>query len=106
LKSDLIPTLYAYGRGHAEVFFSFETKVEAQRIARRVANNSFFATVVSDLLISKGFDDLLKGISQDNRAQWELENYLRIIFEHPDAQEGLTALIERRFPDFNRLYPF
>lgn len=106
LKSDLIPTLYAYGRGHAEVFFSFETKVEAQRIARRVANNSFFAVVISDLLISKGFDDLLKGISQDNRAQWELENYLRIIFEHPDAKEGLTALIERRFPDFNRLYPF
>ncbi|MCJ7582644.1 MAG: enoyl-CoA hydratase/isomerase family protein, partial [Candidatus Aminicenantes bacterium] len=106
LKSDLIPTLYAYGRGHAEVFFSFETKAEAQRIARRVANNSFFATVISDLLISKGFDDLLKGVSQDDRAQWELENYLRIIFEHPDALEGLTALVERRFPDFNRLYPF
>lgn len=106
LKSDLIPTLYAYGRGHAEVFFSFETKVEAQRIARRVANNSFFAVVVSDLLISKGFEDLLKGISQEKRAQWELENYLRSTFEHPDALEGLTALVERRFPDFNRLYPF
>ncbi len=106
LKSDLIPTLYAYGRGHAEVFFSHETKVEAQRIARRVANNSFFAVVVSDRLISKGFEDLLKGISQEKRAQWELENYLWSTFEHPDALEGLTALVERRFPDFNRLYPF
>jgi len=106
LKSDLIPMLYAYGRGHAEIFFSFEGKVEAQRIARRVANNSFFAVVVSDLLISKGVDDLLKGVSQENSAQWELDNYLRITFEHPDALEGLTALIERRFPDFNRLYPF
>ncbi len=106
IKSDLIPMLYAYGRGLAEIFFSFETKAEAQRIARRVANNSFFAVVVSDQLISKGFDDLLKGVSQENSAKWELENYMRITFEHPDALEGLTALTERRFPNFNRLYPF
>ena len=106
LKSDLIPTLYAYGRGLVEVFFSFEDKVEVERIARRVANNSFFAVVVSDLLISKGFDDFLKGVSQKDSDKWELDNYLQITFEHPDALEGLTALVERRFPEFNRLFPF
>ena len=38
-------------------------------------------------------------------ARWELETQLLPIFEHPDALEGLGALLERRFPDFNRRHP-
>jgi len=106
LKPDLIPTLYAYGRGWAEVFFSGETKAYARRIARRVANNSPHAVWVADLLINRGFSGYLRGIPLDDLARWELENYLELTFQHPDAREGLSALVERRFPEFNRRYPF
>lgn len=106
IRKDLIPTLYAYGRGQAEIFFSGEDKSSAMRIARRVANNSYHAVNVADGLISGGFDGFLKGKSMDEMAQWELDYFFVTTFQHPDALEGLTALVERRFPDFNRTYPF
>jgi len=106
LKRDLIPTLYAYGRRQAEIFLSGESKTYVGRIARRVANNSPHAVQVADWLISKGFGDFLKGKSSDEMAQWELDWCLIPTFQHPDALEGLTALVERRFPEFNRQYPF
>jgi hypothetical protein len=81
LKQDLIPILYAYGRRQAEIFFSGDSKIYAQRIARRVANNSFHAACVSEWLISRGFDEFLKGISLDELAQYELENYLELTFQ-------------------------
>jgi 3-hydroxyacyl-CoA dehydrogenase/enoyl-CoA hydratase/carnithine racemase len=103
---DLIPTLYAYGRGQAEVFFSGEDQSSAVRIARRVANNSHHAVQVADVLINRGFDGFLNGRSPDELAQWELDYYFVPTFQHPDALEGMTALVERRFPEFNRTYPF
>ncbi len=106
LKQDLIPILYAYGRRQAEIFLSGDSQTHAQRIARRVANNSFHAACVSEWLISRGFDEFLKGTSLDELAQYELENYLELTFQHPDALEGLTAMVERRFPEFNRRFPF
>jgi enoyl-CoA hydratase/3-hydroxyacyl-CoA dehydrogenase len=106
LKPDLIPTLYAYGRGQTEIFLSWESRDFVQRIARRVANNSLQAVFMADWLISKGFDDFLKEKSLQESAQWELDNYLLLFFRHPDALEGLTALVERRFPEFNRRFPF
>jgi hypothetical protein len=106
LKPDLVPTLYAYGRGQTDIFLSGASKEYAQRIARRVANNSLHAAFMADWLISRGFDGFLKGQSIDELARWELENYLLLFFKHPDALEGLTALVERRFPEFNRRYPF
>lgn len=106
LRKDLIPTLYAYGRGQAEIFFSGEDKALAERIARRVANNSPHAVQVSDGLISQGFAGFLGGKTLDELAQRELDYYLIPVFEHPDALEGMTALVERRFPDFNRMLPF
>ncbi|MFQ6109971.1 MAG: enoyl-CoA hydratase/isomerase family protein, partial [Candidatus Aminicenantales bacterium] len=106
LKSDLIPTLYACGKGKAEIFFSGKSRVYAERISRLVANNSPHAVYIANWLISKGFDDFLKGESLDERAQWELDHHLVLTFQHPDALEGMTALVERRFPEFNRKYPF
>ena len=103
LKSDLIPT--PYGRDQAEAFLSGEGKAYGERISRRVANNSLHAVYIANWLISKGFNDFIKGKSLDERAQWELENHLVLTFQHPDALEGLTALAERRFPEFNRRYP-
>ncbi len=106
LKPDIVPTLYAYGRGQTEFFLSGESKEYAQRIARRVANNSLHAAFMADWLISRGFAEFLQGKSIEELARWELENYLLLFFRHPDALEGLTALVERRFPEFNRRYPF
>jgi 3-hydroxyacyl-CoA dehydrogenase/enoyl-CoA hydratase/carnithine racemase len=105
LKGDVIPTLYAYGRGHAEIFFSGDNRVYANRIARRVANNSPQAVMTANYLINKGFDDLKKGRSMDEAAGFELDHFIEQTFQHPDALEGLSALVERRFPDFNRRYP-
>jgi 3-hydroxyacyl-CoA dehydrogenase/enoyl-CoA hydratase/carnithine racemase len=105
LKSDIIPSLYAYGRGQAEIYLSGDNKIHAQRIARRVANNSPHAVMTANHLINKGFDDLGKNRSLDEAAEFELEHHLEQTFENPDALEGLKALVERRFPDFNRRYP-
>ena len=105
LKSDLIPTLYAYGQDQAEAFLSGEGEDYGERISRRVANNSLHAVYIANWLISKGFNDFIKGKSLDERAQWELENHLVLTFQHPDALEGLTAFTEGRFPEFNRRYP-
>jgi len=106
LKQDLIPTLYAYSRGQAEIFLSGESKSFAQRIAQRVASNSYHAVQVADSLISRGFNEFVKGKSLDELAQYELDNYLERTFQHPDAIEGLTAQVERRFPEFSRRFSF
>jgi 3-hydroxyacyl-CoA dehydrogenase len=106
LKVDLIPTLYAHGRGHAPLFLSGAEKALARRVTTRVTANSPNAVTVSDWLISKGFEDYLKGVSTERLAERELENYLVPIFEHPDALIGLEALVKRRFPEFRRRYPF
>jgi enoyl-CoA hydratase/3-hydroxyacyl-CoA dehydrogenase len=102
LKSDLIPTLYAYAEGKAEFPFSGESKTLVEKIARWVTNNSPHAVKVAESLISKGFDDILKGKSLDEAAQEELDNYLVSTFQHPDALEGLTAIVERRSPRFQQ----
>jgi len=102
LESDLMATLWAYGRGQAEVPLSGESRPFMEKIARRVAKNSPHAVQVAERLISKGFDDFLKGKSLDEAAQWELDNYLIPTFQHPDALEGLTALVERRSPAFKQ----
>ena len=106
IKDDPAATLYAYGRGLAEIFLSWESRAYAERIARRVSMNSFHAVYVANLLLSKGFAGFLDGKSLDELAQWELDHYLSLTFQHPDALEGLSALVERRFPEFQRRYPF
>ncbi|MGD2295465.1 MAG: 3-hydroxyacyl-CoA dehydrogenase NAD-binding domain-containing protein [Candidatus Aminicenantes bacterium] len=106
LIEDLIPTLYAYSRGLTEIPTSEENRDFVKKTAWRVAENSFHAVVVSDLLICKGFDGFLKGISMDDRARWELDNCLRIVLEHPDALEGLSAFLQKKSPEFRRRFPF
>jgi 3-hydroxyacyl-CoA dehydrogenase len=106
LKADLIPTLYAFGRGFAPLYLSGAEKTLARRVTTRVTANSPNAVAISNWLISKGFEDFLKGVSTEKLAQRELENYLVSIFQHPDALIGLEALVKRRFPEFRRSYPF
>ncbi|NIM89644.1 MAG: hypothetical protein GTO17_01705 [Candidatus Aminicenantes bacterium] len=102
LKSDLIPTLYAYAEGKTEIPFTGESKILVEKIARRVTNNSPQAVKIAESLISKGFDDILEGKSLDEAAQYELDYHLVAAFQHPDALEGLTAAVERREPNFKR----
>ncbi|MFQ5906522.1 MAG: 3-hydroxyacyl-CoA dehydrogenase/enoyl-CoA hydratase family protein [bacterium] len=106
LMQDLIPTLYAYGRRDRELFFVGEARTYAQRIAQRAANNSPNAVWVSNWLISKGFEDFMNGVDSDIIAARELNDYLVPTFMHPDAMIGLTSLLERKFPEFRRAYPF
>jgi enoyl-CoA hydratase/3-hydroxyacyl-CoA dehydrogenase len=100
--SDLIPTLSAYAEGKANIPFSGEIKTLVEKVARWVTNNSPHTVKVADSLISKGFDDILKGKSLDEAAQLELDNYLVSTFQHPDALEGMTALVEWRSPRFKK----
>lgn len=105
-KTDLIQTLHAWVNGRAEIPLSGEGKSFAQSIAQRVADSSYHAVQLADRMISHGFKEFLKGKSLDELAQYELDNYLERTFQHPDAIEGLTAQVERRFPEFNRQFPF
>lgn len=106
LSPSLIPSLYAYGMGWRELFLAGEDKAYAQRIARRVFNCSPNAVHIANWLISKGFKDFLDGVDTETLAERELDKYLLEVFEHPDALEGLTAMTEGRFPEFNRTFPF
>jgi enoyl-CoA hydratase/3-hydroxyacyl-CoA dehydrogenase len=106
LKPDLVPTLYGIGRRDAAVFHTSPWREQVIRIAARVAANSPNAVWVSNWLISKGFDDYLKGVAIEESARYELEQHLEEVFRHPDAIAGLKAMVEREFPAFPRRYPF
>jgi len=105
-KTDLIQTLHAWANGRAEIPLSGESKSFARSIARQVTSNSYHAVQLADRMISHGFKEFLKGKSLDEMALHELDNYLEEAFRHPDAIEGLTAQVERRFPQFNHQFPF
>ncbi|MFC1493100.1 3-hydroxyacyl-CoA dehydrogenase/enoyl-CoA hydratase family protein [candidate division KSB1 bacterium] len=106
LNSSLVPTLTAFGLGWKEIFLIGSEKAHAVRISRRVFSSSPNAVHVANWLISKGFKDFLDGVDTEVLAKRELDKYLLEVFEHPDALEGLTAMTERHFPEFNREYPF
>ena len=106
LKADIVPTLYAHGRREAEVFHTSPWREQVTRIANRAAANSPNAVWVSNWLISKGFDDYLKGVDLEESAAYELNQHLEEVFRHPDAMVGLKAMLSRQFPAFPRRYPF
>ena len=106
LKADVIHQLYSYARREGEIFHTSPWREQAARIANRVASNSPNAIWTSNWLISKGFDDYMKGVDIEESARYELEHYLEGTFQHPDAIAGLKALVERKFPAFPRRYPF
>ncbi len=106
LNPSLIATLYSYGQGWREPFLIGAEKALVQRISRRVFSCSPNAVHIANWLISKGFKDFIDGVDTDTIAERELNKYLSEVFEHPEALEGLTAMTERRFPEFNRTYPF
>ncbi|MFQ5797432.1 MAG: 3-hydroxyacyl-CoA dehydrogenase/enoyl-CoA hydratase family protein [Bacteroidota bacterium] len=105
-QPDLLPTLYAQGRSHLPLFYSTEMKSIAGRTARRVADSSPNAVCVANYLISRGFEEFLRGTDNDALAGFELEHHLCQVFEHPDALIGLEAMVHGRFPEFRRRYPF
>lgn len=105
LKQDVIPALYSYGRREATVFHTSPWREQVIRIANRAASNSPNAVWVSNWLISKGFDDYLKGVDLEESAAYELNQHLIETFKHPDAMIGLKAMLAREFPAFQRRYP-
>ena len=106
LNQDLFAKLYSHGRREGEVFHTSPWREQVIRISGRAASNSPNAVWVSNWLISKGFDDYMKGVDLEESAQHELDKFLEDTFRHPDAYAGLKALVERRFPVFPRRYPF
>lgn len=105
LQPDLLPAMYTYARGLADPFVAGEWGNFVRRIARRVHFSSPHATFIADQLINQGFADALAGVDTDLSAQRELSDFLIPVFRHPDALEGLSAMVERRFPNFNRRFP-
>lgn len=101
-QADLIPTLYAQARGYLPLHYTGEMKTFAERVVRRVVQNSPNAVWISNELISRGFENYLNGIDNDTLAEFELEHYLQQIFEHPDALSGLEAVVSGKFAEFKR----
>jgi len=106
LQPSLTATLSAYGMGWREPFLTSDDKAFVVRVSRRAFSSSPNAVNIANWLISKGFKDFLDGAGTDELAERELDKYLLEVFEHPEALEGLSAMTERRFPEFNRSYPF
>ncbi len=106
LMSSVVTTLSSYGMGVHAPFLAPLEKALTVRVARRLFSCSPNAVYITNWLISNGFKKFLDGESTDKLADIELDKYLYDIFEHPEALEGLTAMTERRFPEFNRQYPF
>ena len=106
LNQDLIPMLYAFGRRLTTVYHTSPWREQVIRIANRVAANSPNAVWVSNWLISKGFDDYMKGVDLEESAAYELDQHLEEVFKHPDAMIGLKAMLSRKFPVFVRRHPF
>ncbi len=104
-QADLLPTLYAQARGHLQLWYSGEMKAVAERMVRRVANNSPHAVWTSNFLLSRGFNGCMNGIDNEELAAFELDQYLGQVFEHPDALIGLEAMVRGTFPEFARRYP-
>ncbi len=105
LHPNLIPTLYAYGLGWRDVPLGAVEAAFVKRVARRVAANSPNAVALSNRLIGEGYRSAAAGEPLDEIAARELDNLVPV-FQHPDALSGLTALLERRFPEFDRTFPF
>lgn len=98
-----IPEIFTKGfRGQTDVIPVGDSLSPTESTIRRIADNSPHAVDVSDELISRGFEDFLKGKTLDELAQWELESYLTPTYQHPDALEGMSAAVERRSPEFKR----
>jgi len=106
LQSSVVPTLYAIGLGWKKLFMAGEHDAVCRRIGRRVFSCSPNAVNMANWLISDGFKKFMEGTSIEDLADKELDEYLMQVFKHPDALEGMTAMVERRFPEFNRSYPF
>ena len=106
LQPDVVATLYGQGRRQIEIFHTSPWREQAQRVASRVTANSPNAVAISNWLISKGFDDYMKGVDLDESARYELEQHLEEVFKHPDAKIGLKAMIERKFPNFREGFRF
>ncbi len=104
-QADLLPTLYAQARGHLQLWYSGDMKSAAERIVRRVANNSPNAVWMSNFLLSRGFHGFMNEIDNEELAAFELDHYLGQVFEHPDALIGLEAMVKGTFPEFARRYP-
>ncbi len=102
-KSDFLQALYDYGRGETEISFGEERKIFSEETSRLITKNSPHAIDVANRLIDQGFAGYLKGETLDERARWELDNWLIPSFQHPDALEGLTALVEQRSPQFGKI---
>jgi len=48
----------------------------------------------------------LDGEDNDALAAFELDHFLVPVFRHPDARIGIEALLDGKFPEFKRRYPF
>jgi enoyl-CoA hydratase/carnithine racemase len=105
LNQDVVPALYSHGRREKEVYHTSPWREQVIRIANRAAGNSPNAVWVSNWLISKGFDDYMRGVDLDESARYELDRHLEETFRHPDAIAGLKAMVDRKFPVFPRRYP-
>jgi 3-hydroxyacyl-CoA dehydrogenase len=104
-QADFLPTLYAQARGYLPLHYTGEMKTFAEKIVRRVAQNSPNAVFISNFLISRGFENFLNGVDNDSLALFELEHYLKQVFEHPDALIGMEAMMNGKFAEFKRRYP-
>ncbi len=101
-RPDFLRRLQSIVQGQADDSFSEKSRPFIVNVAQRITKNSPHAVDVANQLIDRGFDEYLRGKSLDERAMWELDNSFLSTFQHPDALEGMLALVEKRTPVFSR----
>jgi 3-hydroxyacyl-CoA dehydrogenase len=99
-RPHFLPWLYAIGFGWIKPDLSGNQLDFVRRVARRVASNSPHAVMVSAQLIGLAMQAFEEKVDLSEIAENELQNYLHRVFNHPDALEGLSALLERRRASF------
>ena len=95
LTGEMLTAVEAYQFGLVEKVYSSETMMdEVSKLVKQIASNGPFAVKACKRAINRGVD-----LPLDEALRLELEEYSKVALSK-DAEEGITAFLEKRKPTF------